>query len=184
MQTKIPKEAIKKYLKEKFKAPVKLPEYKNLGKGWQGSSYKLTFKVKNKIHTLILRIKNKLDFSHDYKSDRASSAILNHQMDNITPKHVRSLDVVGITKNKNIVSLWDCDEFFQLVEIVKGTEYMKDLQKIKKTGRKYKNLGKVIGIDVPFEESKKAEIIINSSVIKPKKAANIIFNYLKKNNLI
>ncbi len=133
MQPKISKEIIKKYLKEKFRT-VKLIEYKKLGKGWHGSSYEVTFKNKNKLHTLILRIKNKLDFSHDYKSDRASSFILCHQMANNIPKHAKSLDVVGITKNKNLVSLGDCDDFFQMVKAAKGTEYMEHLQKIKKGG--------------------------------------------------
>ena len=61
--------------------------------------------------------------------------------------------------------------------------YKKALQR-KRAGKKYKNLGKVIGVDVMFEESKKSEIKINSGKTKPKKAANIIFNDLKKNNFL
>lgn len=67
--------------------------------------------------------------------------------------------------------------------LVMANMYKKSLER-KKTKRKYKNLGKVIGIDIPYEESKKAEITIKSAKIKPKKSANIIFNYLKKKNLI
>ena len=66
--------------------------------------------------------------------------------------------------------------------VVIANMYNKALQR-KKTGKKFSKLGKVIGIDVPFEESK-AEITINSAKTKPKKAANIVFGYLKKNNLI
>ena len=130
METKISKEIIKKYLKEKFKT-FELLEYKKLGKGWHGSSYKLMFNSRNKLYNLILRTKNKSGFSHDYKSDRASCFILAHEMANSIQKHSSSLDVVGVTKNRNLVSLGACNEFFQLVEAIEGTEYMKDLERIK-----------------------------------------------------
>ena len=57
----------------------------------------------------------------------------------------------------------------ELINLIKKVSELKNIE--------------VIGIDVPFEESK-AEITINSAKTKPKKAANIIFGYLKKNNLI
>lgn len=137
MQTKIQKEAIDKYLKEKFHSS-KLLEYKTLGRGWHGSSYKIKFKAKDEAKTVILRIKNDFDFSHDYKSDRASSFILNHEMANSIPRHVKSIDVIGIQKN-NIVSLGNCDGFFQIIEEAKGKEYANDLTKVKKTGLLEKN---------------------------------------------
>ncbi len=138
MLKKIPKELISKYLKEKYKAPIELLEYKSLARGWHGLSYKLVFKAKSKTKALILRSKNNFDFSHDYKSDRATSFILNHQMSKNMPKHVKSFDVIG-TNNRNSVSLGDCDEFFQLVEIAHGKEYMEDLIRIKNAGILGKN---------------------------------------------
>ena len=97
MQTKIKKEVISKYLKEKFHSS-KLLEYKTLGRGWHGASYRIKFKAKNKTKTLVLRVKNDFDFSHDYRSDRASSFMLSHEMANSIPKHAKSIDVVGVKK--------------------------------------------------------------------------------------
>ena len=62
--------------------------------------------------------------------------------------------------------------------LVTARLYKKALER-KKTGKEFKNLGQVIGIDVPYEENKNAEIIINSEKTKPRKAASVIFYYLK-----
>ena len=48
---------------------------------------------------------------------------------NLMPKHVRSLDVVGV--GENMVSVGDCEEFFILMEEAIGENYFTDLDKIK-----------------------------------------------------
>ena len=57
--------------------------------------------------------------------------------------------------------------------------YKKSLER-KKTGKQVEGLGKVIGIDVPFEENANAEVVINSERSEPKEAADIIFKEIKK----
>ena len=138
MKTKIPKDAVEKYLKKRYKK-AKILEYKKLGSGWHGSGYKITARIDNRIKAFILRTKNNINFSYDYSSDRAASFMLSHQLANRTPKHIKSLDVVGIAKNKNTVSVGNCHEFFQLVEPAKGKEYMEDLKRIKNKNRLEKN---------------------------------------------
>lgn len=56
--------------------------------------------------------------------------------------------------------------------------YKKALER-KRNKIRYKYLGQVIGVDVPYEENKKAEIIINSYKVSAKKAADIIFDMIK-----
>ena len=54
----------------------------------------------------------------------------------------------------------------------------------KRKGKKFKRLGRVIGIDVRYQENKKAELAIKSDKINPSKAAKIIFTFLKSKNYI
>lgn len=63
--------------------------------------------------------------------------------------------------------------------IVMADLYKRSLER-KKTGKQFEGLGKVVGIDVPFEENKSAEIEINSEKLMPKEAAEIIFEEIKK----
>jgi len=63
--------------------------------------------------------------------------------------------------------------------LVMAEIYKKALDR-KETGREYEGLGEVVGIDVPYEENKAAEIIIESDKIPPAEAAGIIFDQLKK----
>ena len=59
--------------------------------------------------------------------------------------------------------------------------YMKALER-KSTGKNFAGLGNVIGIDVPYEENRHAEITIDSLKTTPAKAARIIFDFLKTKN--
>lgn len=62
--------------------------------------------------------------------------------------------------------------------LVIANMYKKALER-KKSKKKYPKLGQVIGVDVPYEINKKAEIKIDSTKIKPKQAANKIFKKIK-----
>lgn len=57
--------------------------------------------------------------------------------------------------------------------------YKRSLER-KMTGKQIEGLGKVVGVDVPFEENKNVEIEIDSEKLKPKEAARAIFKELKK----
>ena len=61
--------------------------------------------------------------------------------------------------------------------LVMADLYKKALER-KNKGISHKGLGKVIGVDIPYEESKDAEVVINSDKISQKKAASIIFKEL------
>ena len=51
---------------------------------------------------------------------------------------------------------------------------------IKGSRKNFKGLGEVIGVDIPFEENKKPEIIIYSDKVQPEEAAELIINELKR----
>jgi len=57
--------------------------------------------------------------------------------------------------------------------------YKKALER-KKTGKRFKGLGEVVGVDVPYEENNDAEVVIDSQTIGPKEAAVLILNEIKK----
>jgi adenylylsulfate kinase len=63
--------------------------------------------------------------------------------------------------------------------LVTANLYKKSLER-KKTGKLFDDVGQVVGVDVPYEENKNAEIVINSEEVGPKEAAEQIFNELKK----
>lgn len=65
--------------------------------------------------------------------------------------------------------------------LVMAEIYRKALER-KKTGKQFKNLGQVIGIDIKFEENKNAEVIIESDKISPEEAALIIFKKIENVN--
>lgn len=50
----------------------------------------------------------------------------------------------------------------------------------KKSKKKHPKLGQVIGVDVPYEENKKAEIVINSNKLKPKQVADKILRKIQE----
>jgi adenylylsulfate kinase-like enzyme len=57
--------------------------------------------------------------------------------------------------------------------------YKKSMER-KRTGKQIEGLGKVVGVDVPFEENESAEVIIDSEKLGPKEAAEIVFQEIKK----
>ena len=67
--------------------------------------------------------------------------------------------------------------------LVQAELYKKAMDR-KNTGRQYENLGKVVGIDVPYEADPDAEVIIDSDRTKPEDAAKIIADVLKKKGWI
>ena len=124
-----------RYLAEREQAPVKITKYKRLGTGWHGTGYEISYRVKKKAKTLILRTQRPVGFSHEYAADRARVFLLQHSLSKLVPKHMPSLDVGGYTPQGEMVSIGKCKEFFQIVEMATGQEYMKDLELIKQRGK-------------------------------------------------
>lgn len=73
-------------------------------------------------------------FGHDFLADRAQNVILAHSTYGNLPSHAKSIDAGIITKAHALRSVGDAEEYFQLVEFVKGEEYFHDLEQIKSSG--------------------------------------------------
>ena len=63
--------------------------------------------------------------------------------------------------------------------LVTANLYKKSLER-QQTGKLYLDVGQVVGVDVPYEENKNAEIVIDSEKFVPEEAANLILNEIKK----
>ena len=63
--------------------------------------------------------------------------------------------------------------------LVQAELYKKALER-KRTGKKFQGLGKVAGIDVPYEEGPKAEVMIDSGKLKPEEAAGLVLMEISK----
>jgi hypothetical protein len=75
-------------------------------------------------------------FGHDYRADRVDNLVLSFDTWNSLPQHVRVKDLGAFRKNdSSMISLADSDEFFLLRQMVKGSEYYKDLDRIFETGK-------------------------------------------------
>lgn len=134
------KSSIKKYLKYRERKPISALKIKRLGAGWHGEGYEITYNIGTKKKSVILRTQRPVDFSHDFPSDRAKVFLLQHGLFCQIPKHVRSIDVCGMTSAKEIISLGKAKEFYQIVDRAEGIPYMEDLERIKK-------IGKLINVD-------------------------------------
>jgi hypothetical protein len=135
MDIKIPKVKAKDFLEQKLGKKVKIIEYKKLGSGFHCVGYKIVYQAGKQRKTVVLRTITPVGFSHDYVSDRANVFVMQQRLSEIVPKHIKSIDVGGLTKYGKLVSLGDCKEFFQIVQEAKGGEYFKDLERIKSTGK-------------------------------------------------
>ena len=63
--------------------------------------------------------------------------------------------------------------------LVMSNLYEKALKRIKE-GKDIDGLGQMIGIDVPYEESEKPDLIIESDKLDPKKSSELILQKMKK----
>ncbi|MFC1559842.1 adenylyl-sulfate kinase [Candidatus Margulisiibacteriota bacterium] len=61
--------------------------------------------------------------------------------------------------------------------------YKKSLER-KKSGKVFKGLGQVVGVDVPYEESKNTDIVIYSDKVSSEEGADLILNELKRRKWI
>ena len=128
------KKSIKAYLRSKEKRPISGFRIRRLGSGWHGEGFEVDYEVSGKEKSLIIRTQRPLGFSHEYASDRAKVFLLQHELSRDIPKHVRSIDVLGVAPGE-VVSLGRAREFYQIVEKAEGTPYMEDLERIKKAGK-------------------------------------------------
>jgi hypothetical protein len=72
-------------------------------------------------------------FGHETMPDRASIILRQYQDFNALPRHVEAIDV-GVITSESIKTVGDPGEFFLVTEKVEGTEYYRDLDKIREEG--------------------------------------------------
>lgn len=128
----IPKASMQEYLSKREGRKVRITEYFKLGSGWHGSGYMIAYRAGAEEKKVVLRTINPIGFSHDHPSDRAAVFIMQNELFNSTPKHVRSIDVGGLSSKGGLISVGDLKEFFQIVLRAKGVPYVNDLDRIAK----------------------------------------------------
>lgn len=122
------------YVKEQFGPDAALTGIRRRGEGTHGTGYLLTFTLLGEERQVIMKSLSPSGFGHDHYSDRAQVLLLAHSNYNDMEKHIRSLDVVGETRDR-LISMSGADEFYILMERAEGTEYFKDLDTILEQGR-------------------------------------------------
>ncbi len=129
----ITKSEVEKFLADRYQ-DNQLTKFEPLGSGVHGTGYVVEFYFKGKKQRLILKTLFPKDFGHDYPADRAQVLLQANSSYNLLPKHVRSIDVMGVAKDK-LVSIGDSREFFILMEEVEGSSYFNDLEAILSRGK-------------------------------------------------
>ena len=145
---------VEKYLKSVF-GNIKLKNISELGtappdvmedgvKGFgYGKPYMIAFERDGKEESAVLSsMRVQSGFGHDHFSDRAQVLLWQHDTFNRMPGHVESLDVGYFTKDGGLCSTGDAEEFFLLMRTVNGSEYVSDLEEIKK------NKGEISELDL------------------------------------
>lgn len=120
---------ILKYLRSRF-GEVRLKKIEPLGSGVHGRGYRIRYVHDAVDKTAILKTLEPRHFGHDYPSDRAQVFLLAHQAYNSMERHVKSMDVLGLTPD-GFISLGSSSEFYILMEEAQGTPYFDDLDQLK-----------------------------------------------------
>jgi hypothetical protein len=139
-------ERIEAYLTALFHARVSLLGIRRLDKG----SEEVPEEVKGYGYGVPLRIEYRLEggpcrsgvlhtitpgpFGHEHMADRAQELLWEHQAFNRLPRHVRSLDVAGIRREGDLVTLGGVEELCLLTDYVEGKSYAQDVERIFRTG--------------------------------------------------
>lgn len=139
--------ALRDYLSSLFGGDVKICKILSLGTGkaesledlkgfGYGVPYIIEFQVNGETKKVVLETMRPEGFGHDHFSDRAQILLWQHSAFNKLPNHVRSIDVGAFTADcEKMKSVGDCCEFFIVTELVDGTLYHADLDRIKKNGK-------------------------------------------------
>ena len=127
----INKKHLSEYLEQLYNEKVNIHKFENLGKGCHGSAFLIEFEHDSKKERLVLKtLEGSIGLGHDHFSDRAQVLMWANDTFNRLPKHVKAIDVAGISGNK-IISIGEAKEFFLLMEEAKGVDYSHDLKSMK-----------------------------------------------------
>jgi len=134
-------EQITRYLSSIFGERVSLKSFEPMGgepsvkEYGYGRPQLLRFEVNGLEKTAVISTSRlESGFGHDYRSDRASRAVLSYDTWNTLPLHARVLDLGYFTKDGDMRSMSEFEELFLLVEKIDGTLYQVDLDRIMAEG--------------------------------------------------
>src|SRR5581483_11304854 len=134
---------VQRYLEAHFGAAIRISDLSILGeqpqaselKGYgYGKPVKVDYEMNGERHAAVLETITPGPFGHEHMADRAQILLWSHRAFNHLPRHVRSLDVGGFAKDGAMLSMGDVEEFFAVNEFVEGTEYYKDLERLRDGG--------------------------------------------------
>ncbi|MCD1295168.1 aminoglycoside phosphotransferase [Methanocella sp. CWC-04] len=132
---------VESYLEEVYGKPVSVIRVVELGgdgeetelKGFgYGKPYLIDFILGGEERSAVLSsMRVQKGFGHDTFADRAALMLWQNYAYERLPRHARSLDVGYFTKSGKLKSAGDADEYFILMELISGTEYFRDLNRIR-----------------------------------------------------
>lgn len=142
--SKLSRGMLEDYLSKMFDGSVSLVRVSELGSiegeeqrvkeyGY-GTPLRLDIEADGERRSLVFSTVKPGGFGHDLMSDRASILLWQYRAFNSLPRHVKAVDVGSFTEAPLLKSLRDCTELFLVTELAEGTEYYRDLDRIKDTG--------------------------------------------------
>jgi hypothetical protein len=124
---------VENYLKERFGPTTRLKAMERLGEWIHGDAYLIEIGMPRGDKRLIMKTLFPSRFGHDHYSDRAQVLPLAQANYNELPKHIKAIDVVGVSSDK-LISLKGVKEFYIFLEEAGGVSYFNDLDAIQKRG--------------------------------------------------
>ncbi len=114
------------YLSSVYNADVRIVSITGIGrqeeadlKGFgYGIPYLISFFVNNKNCLVVLETMSPNSFGHDHFSDRAQSLIWDNSTFSRLPGHVKAIDAGAFTRDGDIISVGEAEEFFIVTEFV------------------------------------------------------------------
>lgn len=131
----IDKAKVVNYLSRVLNKKFHLKSFKKLGVGILGAAYLMKLNVDGEEKRLVIKTLSSKGFGQDFPADRASTLLYAHSVYNRLPNHVKSYDAGAILDNNSLISIGNAEEFFILMDFVKGTPYAEDLDRIKEAGK-------------------------------------------------
>jgi hypothetical protein len=127
----INEEAIKSYLRAKFKDAIRI-DIRKLGAGVHGAGFLIEVQTKEGVNTYVIKGLFPEGLGHDYPSDRAQVFLLDLETYNDLPKHAKAIDVLAEMEDGSIKSIGGGKEYYLLMEKVEGRDYFNDLREFSK----------------------------------------------------
>ena len=144
MTIEIFKSNLEQYLEELFNSKVRIEhlgtisedisdtDEEDIKEFHYGKSFLLKVKLAGEIREYILATMTKNKFGHQFFYDRAKELLMDYTCFNKLPNHVKAVDIGTYGISNDFKSIGDVKEFFILREKVDGTEYIHDLERIKR----------------------------------------------------